>query len=293
MGEVRWTQAAPRLRIVVTRATTTAGARPPILMLHGLWHAAWAWQNWSDLLAARGYDCHAVDLRGHGGSEGDIRTARLRDYLQDARRIAAALPHAPILIGHSLGGALVEHLLAAGTYPAAVLVAGVPGRYPVGTIIRTATRRPVKTLQATLRRDLAALVDTPRAARRLLFSPNTPHHTVQQAQRSLTTATPRLIRELISTPPARPTRMTPTLILAPTGDAVFSPRKQRRRARAIGADYLEIADSGHDIPLDHRWQHAADATTTWLTSQNRLPLTRREHTAFTGAPPASVDHIID
>lgn len=152
-------------------------------MLHGLWHAGWAWENWSARLAAHGYDCHVVDLRGHGGSEGDLRTARLRDYVQDARRAVAALPEAPILIGHSLGGVLVEHLLAAGGYPAAVLVAGVPGRYPLRTIVRTAARRPVRTIKASLRRDLAMLVDTPRAAQHVLFSPATPHHIVQQAQR--------------------------------------------------------------------------------------------------------------
>lgn len=144
MSEVRWAKAVPRLRIVVTSATT-AGARPPVLMLHGLWHAAWAWENWSDRLTAYGYDCHAVDLRGHGGSEGDVRTARLRDYVQDARRAVAAMPETPILIGHSLGGVLVEHLLAADTYPAAILVASVHGRYPLGTVVRTTVSRPVAT----------------------------------------------------------------------------------------------------------------------------------------------------
>lgn len=113
------------------------------------------------------------------------------------------------------------------------------------------------------------LVDTPRAARHVLFSPATPHHIVQQAQRRLTAAAPHLIRELVLTPPARPRTTTPTLVLAATGDPVFTLGRQRRRARAIGADCIEIGDSGHDIPLDHRWQHAVDTTATWLATHSR------------------------
>lgn len=87
--EVRWTEPAPRLRIVVTRAAGCSSTQPPVLMLHGLWHAGWAWENWSSTLAAHGYDCYAVDFRGHGASEGDLREARLGHYLEDARRAVA------------------------------------------------------------------------------------------------------------------------------------------------------------------------------------------------------------
>jgi pimeloyl-ACP methyl ester carboxylesterase len=266
VDEVCWTQARPRLRLVVTRAATGT-TRPPVLLLHGLWHASWAWENWCHWLAARGYDCYAVDLRGHGGSEGAVRTARLRDHLQDARRAVAVLPEPPILIGHSLGGVLVEHLLAAGTYPAAVLVASVPGRYPLGTIVESAVTRPVKTLEAALRHDLFTLVCTARGARRVLFSPDTPADIVRQTQRRLTRASPRIVRELLLTAPARPRPTTPVLVLAGARDPVFTPTRQRRRARTIGADYVEIDGSGHDVPLDHRWRQAADSTAAWLDDQ--------------------------
>jgi pimeloyl-ACP methyl ester carboxylesterase len=238
-------------------------------MLHGLWHASWAWENWSNRLAEHGYDCYAVDLRGHGGSEGDVRTARLRDYAHDARRAVDALPARPILIGHSLGGVLVEHLLAAGTYPAAVLVAGVPGRYPLGTVVRTSLSRPITTLEVALRHDLLPLVATTRAAQRVLFSPDTPADVVREVQPRLTRAAPQVVRELLLSPPARPRSTTPTLVMAGACDPVFTPARQRRRARTIGAEYVTIDGSGHDVPLDHRWRHAADCAGAWLA--DRVP----------------------
>jgi len=240
-----------------------------VLLLHGLWHAAWAWENWTDCLAARGYDCHAVDLRGHGASEGDIRCAHLGDFIEDARRVVAALAEPPILIGHSLGGSLVEHLLATDSFPAAVLVSGVPGRYPVSTVLRTSISRPATTMATTRQRDLHPLVATADGARRFLFSPGTPGEIVRRVQPRLTAASPRVIRELIRSPPARPRTGTPTLVLAATHDAAFRPRAQRRHARHIGADYLEILGSGHDIPLDHAWDIAVEEVIAWLDPVRR------------------------
>ena len=264
----RWTQGSPRLRLQITPAEART-ARPPVLMLHGLWHAAWAWENWRKRFAAHGFDCYAVDLRGHGGSEGDARTARLRDHLQDTRRAVDALPERPILVGHSLGAVLVEHLIATADYPAAVLVAGVPGRYPISTIFRSTIRRPVRTFRAAIRHDLLPLVGTPRAAQRVLFSPETPGDVVRQMQPKLTGAAPHIVRELVMTPPAMPRPVTPTLVMAAGRDAVFHPARQRHRARVIDADYLEIDGSGHDIPLDHQWRHAADSAIAWLAAQVR------------------------
>ena len=268
-----WTRARPRLRLVTTPGSTCT-TRPPVLMLHGLWHGSWAWENWSNRLAAHGYDCYAVDLRGHGGSEGDVRTARLRDYVQDARRAVDALPVRPILIGHSLGGVLVEHLLATGAYPAAVLVAGVPGRYPLSTVVRTSLSRPITTLEVALRHDLLPLVGTTRAAHRVLFGPDTPTEVVGRAQPRLTRAAPHIVRELLLAPPVRPGSATPALVMAGARDRVFTPARQRSRARRIGADYVEIDGSGHDIPLDHRWQHAADRAAAWLADQAAVATSR-------------------
>lgn len=267
-----WTIEHPRLRVTTTRAAADTG-RPPVLLLHGLWHAGWAWENWSARLAARGHDCHAVDLRGHGASEGDVRMAHLDDFAEDARRVVAVLPQAPIVIGHSLGGTLVERLLVTDRYPAAVLVAGVPGRYPVRTVLRTAITRPFATWASIRRADLLPLVASPAGARDFLFGPDVSEETVRRVQPRLGPAAPHVIRQLVLTRAPVPRAGTPTLVLAATHDAAFRPRAQRRRARAIDACYLEADRSGHDVPLDHGWGDAVDRVIDWLATIERL--TRR------------------
>jgi len=264
VAEISWTPDRPRLRISTTRAGVPS--RQPVLMLHGLWHASWAWESWAARLAQHGHDCHAVDLRGHGASEGDVHTARLRDFIEDAHRAVAALPAPPILIGHSLGGSLVEHLLATNTYPGAVLVAGVPGRYPLSAVLRTMMAQPGQALHSMLCRDLRHLVGTDARARRFLFGPTTADETVRHTRARLTSAAPHVIRDLLLAPSPRPRSSTPILVLAGTRDAAFSPRAQLRHATAVNADYREIVGSGHDVPLDHGWKHAVDLTAQWLAA---------------------------
>jgi acylglycerol lipase len=63
-----------------------------------------------EALTGAGYDCHALDLRGHGRSEG-VRghVLRFQEYLDDLDLFLAELPEDPLpcfLVGHSLGGLL-------------------------------------------------------------------------------------------------------------------------------------------------------------------------------------------
>lgn len=257
--EDRW----PRLALT-SALPTTSSDRPAVLFAHGMWHAGWAWENWLGHFAARGYAAHAVDLRGHGNSEGDWQTARLTDHVDDVRRAVAALPEPPVLVGHSLGGLLVQHLLAAATYPAAIVVASVPGRYPPSVIAREAARAPFAAAASALRRDLRAYVATTADARRTLFTHATPDDIVHRTWQRLTGASPRLVREMLITKPPPPAGATPTLVLAGGRDPLFGARMQDRLARRIGAELTEIAGCGHDIPLDTQWRDAARISVDWL-----------------------------
>ena len=60
-----------------------------------------------------GFPSHALSLRGHGESGGreSLFVAGLDDYVADVEHVAATLPSPPVLIGHSMGAAVVERLL--------------------------------------------------------------------------------------------------------------------------------------------------------------------------------------
>jgi 3-oxoadipate enol-lactonase len=85
-------------------------ASPPLVFLHGIGGAA---RGWRGQLKAFGDHYHAIawDMPGYGGSEAlpAVSIAALADALQDfLQQVGAARP---ILVGHSIGGMIVQQFL--------------------------------------------------------------------------------------------------------------------------------------------------------------------------------------
>ncbi len=96
--------------------------RPTLLFIHGSGGSNVLWQAQVTGLADR-VNTVAVDLPGHGASEGGGRH-RVEDYADDlARFIEAAMLPRPIPCGLSIGGAIVLQLLLdrSESFPAAIL----------------------------------------------------------------------------------------------------------------------------------------------------------------------------
>ena len=51
-----------------TTAPKDAAQRPPLICVHGGCHASWSWQEHAPVYAAAGYEVHALNWRGRGGS---------------------------------------------------------------------------------------------------------------------------------------------------------------------------------------------------------------------------------
>lgn len=128
---------------VVSRLPAGEAKETPVLCVHGMWHGAWCWDdNFLPYLAQHGYVAHALSLRGHCSSEGRERLRRftLADYVADVAQVAAGLPRPPVLVGHSMGGMIVQKYLEQHTAPAAVLLASAPPRGLLPATLRFAGR---------------------------------------------------------------------------------------------------------------------------------------------------------
>jgi alpha-beta hydrolase superfamily lysophospholipase len=85
--------------------------RARVVIVHGYAEHKGRYRHVVAALAAAGYECHLLDLRGHGDSGGRRgHVSRFAEYRDDLDRFAAAVqerggaPAPLILLGHSLGG---------------------------------------------------------------------------------------------------------------------------------------------------------------------------------------------
>lgn len=102
--------------------------RGHVLLVHGAGGDGWQWRGVMADLAEAGYATHALSLSGHGRSA--AAAPSYRQYAGDVRSVLDGLPEDTRLVGHSMGGYLVQRELARADRPAAVLLAPVPPDVP-------------------------------------------------------------------------------------------------------------------------------------------------------------------
>jgi pimeloyl-ACP methyl ester carboxylesterase len=77
------------------------------VLVHGAWHGAWCWERVLPLLAGRGHDALALDLPGHGEDATPPGEVGWDDYMRRMEEALADCDEPPVLVGHSLGGAVI------------------------------------------------------------------------------------------------------------------------------------------------------------------------------------------
>jgi len=101
--------------------------RRPIVFIHGAFGSGSDFATWVDFFGRAGFACHAPSLPGHDPPDAaTLRTLRIADYVASVQALAQNLPHTPILVGHSMGGLVAQHLAATVPCRALVCVASAP-----------------------------------------------------------------------------------------------------------------------------------------------------------------------
>ncbi len=78
------------------------------LLVHGAFHGAWCWREIAPRLEKLGHSAAAVDLPAHGEDRTPIEAVSLDDYVAAVLRAREHLRRPPILVGHSLGGVVIQ-----------------------------------------------------------------------------------------------------------------------------------------------------------------------------------------
>ena len=239
----------------------------PILLQHGMFHGAWAWQWWQPLLAEWGWESVAVSLPGHGASpvQRRIELCTLDYYLGFLKAEIDQLEQPPVLMGHSMGGALAQwYLKYCGDLPAAVLVAPWLAHSAVLDLPQILMVDPLLPLLSSLAWSATPWVRSPQHAARLFITESaliTPEELYDRL------GPESQIVALQHNPPfwSPPDDVrTPLLWLTGEKDAVISLKQATRSAAFYQAEQLIIPEAGHNLMMEKSYRETACSIVKWL-----------------------------
>lgn len=249
-----------------------------IVFIHGMFLNSKSWEPWMDYFETRGYDCHAPDWPLHAGDPATLRRSpsaglgALRlDTVIDAMREQVRALDRPILIGHSLGGLIVQRLIAEGLGSLGVTVCSVaPNRMLAldwGLLKNSAA------IANPLEGDTPCPMDAdgfhasfgntmPRAASDAAFF----EYALGESRNVLRDALGDAGRVDVAAPHA------PLLFIGAEKDEIIPSKLVRKNAYAYTdedsrADYREFRNRGHFICGQPGWEEVAGFVANWLSAQ--------------------------
>jgi len=255
---------------VIEKGPGRQSDKPPMLFVHGAWHGAWCWaEHFLDFFAAQGYRSLAVSLRGHGKSPAakSMRLCSIADLVEDVDSVAKSLPERPIVVGHSLGGFVVQKYLEQHDAPAAVLLASAPPSGLARFFLGRFKRHPWYTAQIlAVGKSLRGVGGTPELARETFFSEWTPdsdvaRHTARLGEEYLG----KFVLDMLWLSLPRASLVTaPLLVLGAEHDACFTQKEVRATAAAYHTQAEIFPNMGHDMMLEPDWAAVAERIHAWL-----------------------------
>ncbi len=80
------------------------------ILVHGAWHGGWCWFKVREYLEERGNKVITPDLPGHGDDPGTTADASMDRYVERVLASVEACDEAPVLVGHSMAGAVISQV---------------------------------------------------------------------------------------------------------------------------------------------------------------------------------------
>ena len=251
---------------VETHQPERRSRKPPLLLVHGALTGSWLWTEIAAYLAERGWEAHAVNLRGHFTSDvADLDETTMRDYADD---IGVALRHIgrpAVLIGWGIGA--LAAMLHAERHPVLGLVLLAPSP-PAAALPRRPDEYELRAVPAIY--DAAWWGWTGSRDELRERMPDMEDDELEKMSELLAGAheSGRARRERMQGVPIDAARLAnlPSLVIGAGLDEVIHPTEARRTADLLGASYEYFPSASHfGLAMGARtWPEVAQSVLGWL-----------------------------
>lgn len=241
--------------------------KPPLLFVHGAFAGGWMWtETFMPFLAQAGYPCHALSLRGHGGSEGrdHINWHSVADYVDDLKTVADWLGEEPVLIGHSMGGFIVQKYLEHRPARAAALICSVPPQGLIASQFHLLFSKPHLFLE--LNRILSGEYTDTATLREALFAGDADEAMLAAWMTRMQNESQRAILDMtmFNLPNLFSMHRPPMLILGAEDDVLVPAFLVQSTANTYGQRAHIFRRMGHAVTHEKEWPLVAACLRDWL-----------------------------
>jgi len=212
-----------------------------IIFVHGAWHGGWCWDKYfRPKFEKHGYAVVTYDLPGHD------RPGKL-----------------PILIGHSMGGMVIQKFLESNTCKKAVLLTPTP-HYGVLPGLHRSLKNP-SFFSSLFTRDLYKLVDSEEKCSMAFFSEQLPKEELKEYTGKVCSESFKAFQDLnFPRVKVKHHLEIPMLVIGAENDFLVSEKDNKSTAKKYQADLIMIDNIAHDAMLDVGQERVSDAILDWL-----------------------------
>ncbi len=251
---------------VETHQPERRSRKPPLLLVHGALTGSWLWNEMAAFLAERGWEAHAMNLRGHFTSDtAELDGTTMRDYATDVGVAMRHIGRPAVLLGWGIGA--LAALQYAERHPVLGLVLLAPSP-PAAALGRRADAHDLRAVPAVYDAGWLGWSGT--------------HEQLRAKMPDLDEADIEKVVELLSgareSGRARRERMegvvvdlsglqdVPSLVIGAGLDDVIHPSEARRTADLLGASYEYFPSASHFglVMGEHTWPDVAQSVLGWL-----------------------------
>ena len=260
------------MKLEIVKKEPPGKRRPfPLLFIHGMFHGAWCWEeNFFPFFTNQGFVCYALSLRGHGKSEGKEKVWRtsINDYLEDIHFVVTQIMNetgcSPVLIGHSMGGSLVQLYLSKHNATGCALLASGPPWGWLPLTINVIRRNPLNFLMINLRLSMYVFIKTPKQFREVFFGVISEEKLMAYHKLTCEDSYLAFIQLIAWKLPKISKIKAPVLVLGGEMDRIFSVASTQGTARAYGTDPIIFEGIGHELMVEDRWKDVAECMLNWF-----------------------------
>jgi pimeloyl-ACP methyl ester carboxylesterase len=251
---------------VETHQPERRSRKPPLVLVHGALAGSWLWTEVAAYLAERGWEAHALNLRGHFTSDvADLGDTTMGDYADDIGVALRQVGRPAVLIGWGIGA--LAALMYAERHPVLGLVLLAPSP-PAAALPRQPAEHELRAVPAVYDATWWGWTGSRDELRERM--PDMEDDEIEKMSELLAGARESgpARRERMRGVPIDATRFVdlPSLVIGAGLDDVIHPTEARRTADLLGASYEYFPSASHfGLVMGSRtWPDVAQSVLGWL-----------------------------